>query len=77
MKYVDHDQWTHLLPTVPDVRMQVRDRRHCIHQHAAKGLFVDIQQRILSGGRMERIFDTYGLPPECQACPSPSTPVCG
>ncbi|XP_035278175.1 uncharacterized protein LOC118229836 [Anguilla anguilla] len=61
MKYVDHDQWTHLLPTVPDVRMQVRDRRHCIRQHAAKGLFVDIQQRILSGGTMERIFDTYVL----------------
>ncbi|KAG5847477.1 hypothetical protein ANANG_G00126470, partial [Anguilla anguilla] len=59
MKYVDHDQWTHLLPTVPDVRMQVRDRRHCIRQHAAKGLFVDIQQRILSGCTMERIFDTY------------------
>ncbi|KAG5830128.1 hypothetical protein ANANG_G00316760 [Anguilla anguilla] len=62
MKYVDHDQWTHLLPTVPDVRMQVRDRRCIVScQHAAKGLFVDIQQRILSGGRMERIFDTYVL----------------
>uniref|UniRef100_A0A0E9XBP1 Uncharacterized protein n=1 Tax=Anguilla anguilla TaxID=7936 RepID=A0A0E9XBP1_ANGAN len=27
-----------------DMRMQVRDRRHCIRQHAATGLFVDIQQ---------------------------------